>query len=57
MGERVHALPRAEHGDMQDCVEDARCGSRVRGGDSEGGDVDDGAGSGIGSDNEPHWYQ
>ena len=36
MGERGHALPRDEYGELRDCVEDVIGGSRVRGGYSDG---------------------
>ena len=57
VGELVPALPLDERCDLRDRVEGVSGGSRVRGGDSAGYGVDGGAGSGVRSDDQSHWYQ
>ena len=51
VGERVHALPQAEIGEMIYCVEVVICGGSERGGNSIVCGVDGGGGSGVGSAN------
>ena len=53
--ERVHALPRAKHGELQDCVEGVIFGGSARGVNSIGCGVDGGVASGVGSANESYW--
>ena len=55
VGDQVHALPRAERGDLQDRVEGVICGVSAWGGNSIGCGVDGGGGAGFGIANEPHW--
>ena len=52
MGGRVHALPRAECGELRDCVEGVIFGGSARCGNSIGCGVEVGGGSGVGSANE-----
>ena len=55
VGDKVHVLPQAEHGELQDHLEAVRCGGSARGGDIIGCGVDGGGGSIVGIDNESHW--
>ena len=55
VGEQLHTLPQAEHGDLQYSMEGVICGGSARGGDIIGCGVDGGGGSGVGSANAPHF--